>query len=203
MAPPTSSPSLALPITNLVFRILTFIFLIASAIIVGINSMKAIVDDEIIITANIKIVNAHKYGVATCVLGMAYALFQIPFSIYHVSSRKPMVVSDGLPLFTMFGDQVISYLLATGAAAIYGVSVDPKKFVDGLDDLLEQYGSGDISTLRSKYDHFTNIAIIGASVLLLGFLCAATCTILSVFSIISKKKIVTTEPPKVLEPNIE
>ncbi|KAK9106626.1 hypothetical protein Syun_022637 [Stephania yunnanensis] len=150
MAPPTSSPSLALPIINLVFRILTFIFLIASAIIVGINSMKAIVDNEIIITANIKIVNAHKYGVATCVLGMAYALFQIPFSIYHVSARKPMAVSDGLPLFTMFGDQVISYLLATGAAAIYGVSVDPKKFIDGLDDLLEQYGSGDISTLRSK-----------------------------------------------------
>ncbi|KAK9118152.1 hypothetical protein Scep_016245 [Stephania cephalantha] len=106
----TSSPSKALPITNLVFRILSLVFLLGSAIVLGGNSLKISLD-SIVITASAKTIHAYKFGVVLSAFGILYGFLQLPFSIYQLCTAKDLI---GFLHFTVYADKVMSYVLITG-----------------------------------------------------------------------------------------
>ncbi|KAK9106630.1 hypothetical protein Syun_022641 [Stephania yunnanensis] len=185
----TSSPSKALPITNLVFRILSVGFLLVSAIVLGGNSLKISLN-SILITASAKTIHAYKFGVVLSAFGILYGFLQLPFSIYQLCTAKHLI---GFLHFTVYADKVMSYVLITGAAAVYGLTIDTKKFIDSLDDVFVQSGSSDLNDIRSKYDTFSKRANAGATLLLIGFLCVTISSILSSLYL-AKKKFATTTP---------
>ncbi|KAK6933189.1 Casparian strip membrane protein domain [Dillenia turbinata] len=122
-------------ITNLVLRLLTFIFLLISLIILAansetINGYKFRFDE----------IHSYQYAIATIALGFVYTLVQIGFTIFEISSGKPLISGDGLLYFNFYADKAISYILATGAGAAFGATVDLKAQTEGgvLDKFFER-----------------------------------------------------------------
>ncbi|KAF2318768.1 hypothetical protein GH714_010585 [Hevea brasiliensis] len=95
-----SFPSKASGVVPLVLRVLTFIFLLASLIILTTNT-------------------------ATLVVNLVE--FKIHFNDIY-SYRKRFLGGDRNLLFDFYGDKVISYLLATGVAAGFAATKDLKPF---------------------------------------------------------------------------
>ncbi|EEF31519.1 CASP-like protein 4D1 [Ricinus communis] len=160
MAPPP--PSLASRMAALILRILTFIFLIASLVILTTNTATLELD-LVEVKVHFKDVYAYRYMLATIVIGLAYTVLQIAFTLYYVATGNRMMSGDGNLAFDFFGDKVISYILVTGAAAGFASTKDIKPVFSG---------SGD-------FDAFINKGYASASLLLIGFVCTA---VLSVFS---------------------
>ncbi|KAI8030203.1 CASP-like protein 4D1 [Camellia lanceoleosa] len=160
MAPPPST--VVSPVVTLMLRVLTFIFLLISLIILATNN--TILSTNI---ATIKIrfsdVYAYKYMLFTILIGLAYTLLQTLFTIYQMSTGNRLG-GDCLCQFDFYADKLMSYILATGAAAGFGATIDLKSVLEG-------NGSG--------LDHFFNKGNAAASLLLLGFLCTAVLSILS------------------------
>ncbi|XP_031259545.1 CASP-like protein 4D1 isoform X1 [Pistacia vera] len=63
---------------------------------------------------------------ATTVISIAYTILQVAFSLYYVSTGNRVISGDGSFKFDFYGDKVISYVLATGGAAAFGVTKDMK-----------------------------------------------------------------------------
>ncbi|CAA3004028.1 CASP PIMP1 [Olea europaea subsp. europaea] len=163
MAPP---PSTAVPpLAALVVRILTFICLIISVIILATNTIKA---SDGVNEAKLKFNHfyAYRYMLSTAVLGIAYTLIQSAFAIFHVSMGN-RIGGDGLVQIEFYGDKIVSYILATGAAAGFGLSVDLNSLpVNG-----------------SDIEDFLNKANAAASLLFIGFLFSATSSVFSSLSL--------------------
>ncbi|KAJ9160108.1 hypothetical protein P3X46_025539 [Hevea brasiliensis] len=123
MPPPT--PSMASRMSALVLRVLTFIFLLASLIILTTNTATLEVD-LVEVKVHFKDVYAYRYMVAAIVIGFAYTILQMAFTLYHVATGNRAMSDDGSLVFDFYGDKVISYVLATGAAAGFGVTKDMK-----------------------------------------------------------------------------
>ncbi|PIN20830.1 hypothetical protein CDL12_06468 [Handroanthus impetiginosus] len=167
MAPPPSTT--ISPIVILIVRVLTFISLLFSVIIIATNTATSTVATSfglIDIKINFSAFYAYRYMVATGVIGMAYALLQTAFTIFYVTTGTRFG-GDGLAFLDFYGDKVFSYLLATGAGAGFGLTVDLKQNDD------------------SETNSFLNKAIAAASLLLIGFIFSA---ISSVFSSLSLSK---------------
>ncbi|KAK9277867.1 hypothetical protein L1049_027424 [Liquidambar formosana] len=113
------------------------------------------------------------------VIGFAYTLFQIPFAVYYVSTGKRMISNDCLPEFDFYGDKVISYLLATGTGAGFGVTFEFKKFLNALFDSLVALNVAGADELRSKSERFLDRGNIATGLLFLGFLCMVVLSVLS------------------------
>ncbi|KAK4489294.1 hypothetical protein RD792_005098 [Penstemon davidsonii] len=109
----------------------------------------------------------NSYMLASGVIGMAYTILQTALTIFTVSTGNRLG-GDGFAFLDFFGDKVISYLLATGAAAGFGLTVDSAR---GVDD----------SAIGSYFQK----ANVSASLLFIGFLFVA---ISSVFSSLSLPK---------------
>ncbi|KAA8539450.1 hypothetical protein F0562_026142 [Nyssa sinensis] len=164
MAPPPAT--VVSPVITLLLRLLTFIFLMISLVILTTNTATLFVN-----LAEVKLrfndVYAYRYMVAVIVLGIAYTLLQTAFAIFQVSMGKRLG-GDGLYQFDFYGDKVMSYILATGAAAGFGATIDLKSVFSG-----------------GGVDQFFNKASAASSLLLLGFLSTA---ISSVFSSLALPK---------------
>ncbi|XP_059669189.1 CASP-like protein 4D1 [Cornus florida] len=164
MAPLPYSTSVFPPSTTVssvvapTLRVVTFISLMISLIILTTNTATLYINLE-----NIKLrfndVYAYRYMLATIVFGIAYTLLQTAFTIFQVSMGKRLG-GDGLYQFDFFGDKVMSYILATGAAAGFGVTIDLKPFF-----------------LGSSINHFFNKASVAASLLLIVFLFTAVSSV--------------------------
>ncbi|XP_002530846.2 CASP-like protein 4D1 [Ricinus communis] len=142
----------------LVLRVLTFIFLLASLIILISDTASLVVKlDEV--NFHFKDVISYRFMLATIVIGMAYTIMQVVFRIYHATTGKSVLSGDGNLLFEMYGDKVISYILATGVPAGFGVSVDLKP-------IFEDLGAGEVVAFFDK-------GYASAGLLLIGFLCMA------------------------------
>ncbi|KAG5051274.1 hypothetical protein JHK87_003472 [Glycine soja] len=120
------------------------------------------VDEEI----NFNYVYAYRYMLSTIVIGFAYNLLQMGFSIFTVVSGKRVLSSYGGYLFDFFGDQIISYLLISGSAAEFGYDVEQRR--------------------DTPSDSFTEKANVSASLLLVGFLFTATASIFTSFALPKK-----------------
>ncbi|KAL0003077.1 hypothetical protein SO802_016858 [Lithocarpus litseifolius] len=117
-------------------------------------------------------VDIQVYMLATNVIGFAYTLLQIAFSIFHIIMGNHLINGDGGALLDFYGDKVISYLLATGAAAGFGVTVDLKATFDGFGLVID----------KSFYEK----AYASASLLLLAFVCTAILSVISSYAVPKK-----------------
>ncbi|KAL7253143.1 hypothetical protein ACSBR1_007631 [Camellia fascicularis] len=166
MAPPHST--VVSPAVTLLLRVLTFVFLLISLIILTTNTATLSISFS---TFKIRFndVYAYRYMLATIVIGIAYTLLQTVFTIYQLSTGNRLG-GDRLFQFDFYADKVMSYILATGAAAGFGATIDLKSVFEGT---------------SSSFDQFFNKGKAAASLLLLGFLCAA---VLSIFSSLALPK---------------
>ncbi|KAL3834810.1 hypothetical protein ACJIZ3_009546 [Penstemon smallii] len=165
MAPP---PSMAVsPLVALIIRIITFICLFISIIVIATNKVTVVsrkTQTEVLFSS----FYAYRYMLASGVIGMAYTILQTALTIFTVSTGNRLG-GDGFAFLDFFGDKVISYLLATGAAAGFGLTVDL-----GRDEVVD-----------SVIGSFLQKANVSTSLLFIGFLFSA---ISSVFSSLSLPK---------------
>ncbi|KAJ4903914.1 CASP-like protein 4D2 [Raphanus sativus] len=159
--PPPSPPSVSLKVVNLLLRVLTALFLVISVIVLTTNSVTI---------GSIKFhfndVYAYRYMLAAAVIGLIYAAMQLFFTICQFSTGTTNSFNYQLDFY---GDKVISYLVATGSAAGFGVTKDLKDAFIALVSL----------DSTDPVDEFFSKGYASASLLLFAFLCLA---VLSVFS---------------------
>ncbi|KAL4613840.1 hypothetical protein ACB092_07G010100, partial [Castanea dentata] len=122
-------------IVTLSLKVFNFVFLLISLIVLTSDTATAYIE-ILISTVTIKVhfnnVYAYRYMLATNVIGFAYTLLQIVFSNFHITMGNHLISGDGGVLLGFYGDKVISYLLATGAAVGFGVTKDLRTTLDGM-----------------------------------------------------------------------
>lgn len=168
MEPTTSSAS---RIVTLLLKVLNFVLLLISLIVLATNTATVYTEVQ---TLKIRFndVYAYRYMFATNVIGFAYTLLQIAFSIFHIIMGKSLISGDGGVLLDFYGDKVLSYLLATGAAAGFGVTKDLKAAFDA-------FG---LAVDKSFYEK----AYASASLLLLAFVSTAILSVISSYALPKK-----------------
>ncbi|XP_034704239.1 CASP-like protein 4D1 [Vitis riparia] len=147
------------PVAALVLRILTLIS-ISISFIVLITNTTTLSSDYGKVKLHFKDVYSYRYMVFTLVVGFAYTLLQIAFTIYQVCMGKRLSSGDGLYQFDFYGDKVVSYVLATGVGAAFGATIDLKEASSGA-------------------NKFFNKGSAAASLLLLAFLFTAVSSVFS------------------------
>ncbi|XP_031259547.1 CASP-like protein 4D1 isoform X2 [Pistacia vera] len=134
---------MATRLAALFLRILTFASLFVSMIILVTNS--GYIDLPVYdLTFKIRFqdIYAYRYMLATTVISIAYTILQVAFSLYYVSTGNRVISGDGSFKFDFYGDKVISYVLATGGAAAFGVTKDMKVVFAGSGNKLFDRGYG-------------------------------------------------------------
>ncbi|KAL3837776.1 hypothetical protein ACJIZ3_022367 [Penstemon smallii] len=114
MAPPPST--IVSPVVTLLLRGLTFICLLISIVVLATNTTTS---DEV---TDFTDFYAYRYMMASGVIGIVHTVLQIAFTIYYLSSGNRFG-GDGWTSANFYGDMVITYLLATGAAACFGLTI--------------------------------------------------------------------------------
>ncbi|KZV46415.1 hypothetical protein F511_23621 [Dorcoceras hygrometricum] len=179
---PQLASTVSMPrVVNLIMRLITLASLIVSLSVMASNS------EEISsrTTIHFNDLYSYRYVVATCVIGIVYTLQQLSLAIYEVGSGKKIPYPQFLLIFAFIGDKVILCLLATGAGAGFGATLDLKSKIDELDDALEAAGFG-VPSLRAKLDDFLNRAYIPAIFLMFAFLTCAVSSVLSSLALTKK-----------------
>ncbi|XP_059309820.1 CASP-like protein PIMP1 [Lycium ferocissimum] len=165
MAPPPSTT--IPPFVGLIVRILTLICLLSSLIVIATNTQTTSTD---FVDIKIKSTDfyAYRYLISTVVIGIAYTLLQTAFTIFFVNTGNRLG-GEGLCLFDFYGDKFISYFLATGAAASFGMTQDLRRLV-----------------ANDEGSKFINTANAAASLCLIGFCFSAASSIFSSFALPKK-----------------
>ncbi|XP_031108500.1 CASP-like protein PIMP1 [Ipomoea triloba] len=182
------------PLINLVVRVFTIIFILASLIVLATDNITYGLGFYDYGGYQIKSTDiyAYRYMISVMVIGLVWILIQCVFTILHFSSGNP-IGGNAFAYIEFYGDKVISYLLGTGAAAGFGLTVDAKRYggfgltVDAKRSILDSYENYS-SSLDSFENDFFNKANAAASLLLIAFLLSA---ISSVFSSYNLPKVVT------------
>ncbi|KAI9156232.1 hypothetical protein LWI28_002752 [Acer negundo] len=99
---------------------------------------------------------------------MAYTLVQIAFSIHYICTDNHITTENGILTFDFYGDKIVSYILATGAGATFGVTRDVKSVVEALGDTEEK---------------FFDKAYACGSLILIAFVCTAMLSVYSSYSL--------------------
>ncbi|XP_022992767.1 CASP-like protein 4D1 [Cucurbita maxima] len=143
-------------VTCLILRILTFVFLFISFFVLVTTS-------QTVESVKFHFNNFHtyRYVLATIIIGIVFNLLQIAFSLFNIVKG-----ATGTILFDFFGDKFLSYLLATGTAAGFGLSVDLQTL-----DPDDYFGT------------FFDKAYAASALLLFAFFCSAAVSILSSFAL--------------------
>ncbi|GMN57219.1 hypothetical protein TIFTF001_026334 [Ficus carica] len=152
--------SAASRVANLVLRVITVVLLLISLIVISTNSK---VDEINEVKLKFQNVKAYRYMLSAIVIGTAYGLLQLAFTIHNLVSN-----GEGNLLFDFYGDKIVSYLLATGAAAGFGVTVDMKTLFE---------------SINYDFGNFYAKAYASSSLLLLAFLCTAVLSVLSSYAL--------------------
>ncbi|KAJ9160113.1 hypothetical protein P3X46_025544 [Hevea brasiliensis] len=163
-----SFPSKASGVIPLVLRVLTFICLLASLIILTTNTATLVVN-LVEFKIHFNDIYSYRYLLATIVIGFAYTILQILFALCYAATGKRFLGGDRNLLFDFYGDKVISYLLATGVAAGFAATKDLKPLFVAL-------GAGDVV-------QFFNKGYASAGLLLIGFVCTAISSVLSSYAL--------------------
>ncbi|KAK9186846.1 hypothetical protein WN944_018235 [Citrus x changshan-huyou] len=171
MAPPP--PSMSCRIAALFLRVLTFVCLLVSLILLTTNKIEEDIDFETIFKVRFNDIYGYRYLLATTVLGMAYTLLQIAFTLFSISTGNRIISGDGSFTFDFYGDKVTSYQLATGSAAAFAVTKELKR-------------SEPIEGVEDSIDKFLNKGYACASLALIGFVCTAMLSVFSSYSLPKK-----------------
>ncbi|XP_059316031.1 CASP-like protein PIMP1 [Lycium ferocissimum] len=159
----------------LAIRVITFIFLFVSLIVIATDSFDTFLyNDTFLYDIPVKVQStdfyAYRYMISADVIGMAYILLIVWLTISHVKSGSP--IDSGLAYFEFYSDKVILFLLSTGAAAGLGVTVESNRV------------KGDDITPDMK--NFLNIANASASLLFLGSISSFISSIISSLNVPKK-----------------
>ncbi|OAY32204.1 CASP-like protein 4D1 [Manihot esculenta] len=186
-----ASQGITISASTLALRILTLLALVACVALFIVNSASVTVVIEDLTLSNeptkitFKDYIAYRFVVSTAVIGTAYTMLQLPFALNYACTGKRMM--QCLPEFDFYGDKVISFLLATGVGAGFGVSFELKSFAKDLFKAIEDPTVPDIQESKASYSRFFNRGIIASAVLSVGFLCMATISVLSSINRTGKK----------------
>ncbi|CAH8291610.1 unnamed protein product [Eruca vesicaria subsp. sativa] len=168
-SPPTSQPPVSLKVVVLFLRVLTGVFLVITVIILSTNSI-TIESQGTVMKFHFKDVSAFRYMFSAAIIGLVYAVIQLFFTISELATRIKYPINYQLEFY---GDKIISYLLATGSAAGFGVSKDLKDAILALVVL----------DPTDPVDNFFSRGYASASMLLLAFVCLAILSVFSSFAI--------------------
>ncbi|CAJ1841413.1 unnamed protein product [Sphenostylis stenocarpa] len=159
-----SSPSRSTVSKNalLLLRVLTVVFLLIALILIAIAS----VTDDTGTKIKFSDFYTYRYMISTIIIGFVYNLLQMGFSIFTVVSGNRVLSGDGGYLFDFFGDKIISYLLISGSAAGFGLTVELSR--------------------GSPSNSFTDKASASASLLLIGFMFTAIASTFTSFALPKK-----------------
>ncbi|CAI9116091.1 OLC1v1017157C1 [Oldenlandia corymbosa var. corymbosa] len=165
MAPP---PSTAVPpLVGLLVRIVTLVCLLVSIVVLVTTSYTDTTGDEV---SKLKFSDfyAYRYLLSASVVGLAYSFLQTALTVLLVTTGN-RIGADSMLLFDFYADKVISYVVATGAAAGFGLSVDLKRLLNAVD--------------TSELNTFLHKAEAAASLCLLAFVLTALSSIFSSLSL--------------------
>ncbi|CAN8287177.1 unnamed protein product [Cochlearia groenlandica] len=171
--PPPQSPQLPPPdylkVLILSLRVLTAVFLVITVIVLTTNSV-TIESGGNALKFHFNDVYAYRYMLSAAIIGLVYAMVQLFFTVseFATGNKKPFNFQ-----LDFYGDKIISYLLATGSAAGFGVSKDLK---DAFIALVVLDSTDPVDTFFSK-------GYASASMLLFAFLCLAFLSVFSSFAI--------------------
>ncbi|XP_054785859.1 CASP-like protein 4D1 [Prosopis cineraria] len=169
---PSSSSLTISGIGLLVLRVMSMVVLVVALILISIDKGSEVSDDGERYKIKFNDLHSYRYMMVTIIIGFAYNFFQMALSIFHVVSGKRLISGDFGYLLDFSGDEIISYLLATGAAAGFGATLDVH--------------STFTEFLNVHFDSFFNKANASASLLLAGFLFTATSSILASYALPKK-----------------
>nr|VDD15464.1 unnamed protein product [Brassica rapa] len=165
--PPPSPPSVMLRTVLLLLRVLTAAFLVITVALVSTNTVTLDIQGTSI-KMHFNDVYAYRYMLAAAVIGLIYAVIQLIFTICQFATG---VTNSFNYQLDFYGDKLVSYLVATGSAAGFGVTKDLKDAFIALVAL----------DSTDPVDEFFSKGYASASLLLFAFLCLA---VLSVFSVV-------------------
>ncbi|XP_022134193.1 CASP-like protein 4D1 [Momordica charantia] len=154
-------------IASLILRILTFVLIFISLLIIATNSKTVLKGTEAEAKVEFKDVYSYRYLTAAAVIGAALSLLQIALTLYHVVTK-----SDGTPFFDMFSDKLLTYLLLSGASAGLGAGIDLRSNYKDL--------------VGNIFNSFFDKGSASAAILLLAFICSAVVSILSSLALVRK-----------------
>ncbi|KAL8053116.1 hypothetical protein ABFS82_05G052100 [Erythranthe guttata] len=142
------------PKTSLTARVVTLVSLIVSAAVLKTNTVSF--DDVTFLSY--KTFHSYKYTFYVTIFGIVYTLLQLPSAIYYMKQKTHLISSFGYLKFNFYADKIVVFLLATGAGAAFGLTMDLKK--------LDSNGND------SKVQDFLTIAYIPSAFLLVGGIAA-------------------------------
>ncbi|PHU17359.1 hypothetical protein BC332_13054 [Capsicum chinense] len=108
---------------------------------------------------------SYSYTLFAVIAGAVYNLLHIPFAIYFLIRKKPLINHKVFRHIELYGDKIIFGILATGAGTALGATMDLKKIVYNDDN--------------SKYHDFLNLMYIPAAFLWAGLVSSGISSILS------------------------
>ncbi|KAL7147974.1 hypothetical protein ABFS83_06G147200 [Erythranthe nasuta] len=147
------------PVIALVLRVLTFLALLISVILIGTDTIRGYKFNDF---------SAYSYMFASGIIGIIYTFTQIGFKISHLTSGYQSGVDGGWLLIDFYGDKVLSYMLATGTATGFGLTVD-------------------LNHSSGRYSGFLNKANASASLLFFAFMFSAVSSVFSSLALIPKR----------------
>ncbi|XP_031094079.1 CASP-like protein PIMP1 [Ipomoea triloba] len=168
------------PVAVLIVRILTLVFLLASLILITTNTVTLPDFGGVKIKLKFHNFTAYRYLAATLILGLAYTLLQTAFAISQACTGK-RIGGERFSEFVFFGDKVVSYLLATGAAVSLAITQELKKQNNMMNKHKETVMNN--TYVEDDMDKFANKASVAARLCLIGFLFAATSSVFSSYAL--------------------
>ncbi|WVZ07370.1 hypothetical protein V8G54_020716 [Vigna mungo] len=160
---PSNSSTASSRTVLLLMRVLTFVFLLIALILIAtLKQTDADTEEQV----KFSDFYAYRYMLATIIIGFAYNLLQMAFSIFGLVSGNRVLNGDGGYLFDFFADKMISYFMISGSAAGFGLTVELGRGVPS--------------------NSFTDKANASASLLLIGFVFTAIASTFTSFALPKK-----------------
>ncbi|KAF3680033.1 CASP-like protein 4D1 [Capsicum chacoense] len=162
----------------LVLRLFTMLLCAASVPLMVSNSFELSGGDK----TKYSDIKAYRYVVAAAVIGFVYSLFQLPFALYYAIKGKRAFHGRFLGLLDFFVDKVMTFFMASGVGAGFGVSSELKRYVNGFVDTMETSGIDTFDELRNKSLKFFDRGNLATTPLLAGFTVMAVLTTITSYT---------------------
>ncbi|XP_009785759.1 CASP-like protein PIMP1 [Nicotiana tabacum] len=114
---------------------------------------------------------SYSYTLFAVIAGAIYNVLHIPFAVYFLIRKKPLINHKVFRQIELYGDKIIFGIVATGAGTALGATMDLQKTVYDDDN--------------SKYHDFLNLMYVPSAFVWAGFV---TCGISSILSCLSFHK---------------
>ncbi|XP_009604861.2 CASP-like protein PIMP1 [Nicotiana tomentosiformis] len=160
-----SSSSNKLPLITLGARVITLVCLLVSWAVLQTSAVTLKDGDKL----NYDHYRSYSYTLFAVIAGVVYSILHIPFAIYFLITKKRLISHKVFRVIEFYCDKIILCLLATGAAAMLGATMD----------LLRIRYEND----NSKKHDFLNLMFIPPAFLLAGFVGSGISSVLSSFSL--------------------